>query len=154
MKETRFSSDRMYRYTLWREWYGGMGYVNFIGLNPSTADETADDPTIRRCIGYAKLWGYSGLCMTNLFAFRATDPKKMMAASDAIGPENNDYLMTAAIGADMIVAAWGAHGAWMSRGECVHKGLPTMYVLRLTKNGHPSHPLYLPKRLLPFYWKP
>ena len=80
-KTATFSECRKYRYTLWRRWDGlfASGYAMFIGLNPSTADETNDDPTIRRCIGYARDWGYGGLCMTNLFAFRATLPKNMKA---------------------------------------------------------------------------
>lgn len=69
-----FSPCGRYRYTLWREWIGGEGFVQFIGLNPSTATDTEDDPTIRRCINYAKSWGYGGMCMTNLFAYRATLP--------------------------------------------------------------------------------
>lgn len=95
-----FSEDRAFRYTLWREWDvdsltgcaddlpHGHQFAQFIGLNPSTADETRDDPTIRRCIGFAKLWGYGALCMTNLFAFRATKPRDMRQAADPIGPEN------------------------------------------------------------------
>lgn len=72
----RFSLCRRYRYDLWRRWDISKGYAMFIGLNPSTADKTADDPTIRRCIGFARSWGYGALCMTNLFAFRATDPRQ------------------------------------------------------------------------------
>ena len=78
-----FSHCRKYRYTLWRNWAGlmptGKGYAMFVGLNPSTADETNDDPTIRRCIAFAKAWGYDALCMTNIFAFRATNPMVMLA---------------------------------------------------------------------------
>ena len=115
MTDTIFSPCRTYRYALWREWIGGDGYVMFIGLNPSTADETQDDPTIRRCIAFAKAWGYGGLSMTNLFAFRATDPKKMKAVADPIGPENDAHLLRLARDAGVIVAAWGANGTHRGR---------------------------------------
>jgi hypothetical protein len=149
-----FSPCRLYRYALWRVW-GALpdevdrGYVLFIGLNPSTADETNDDATIRRCIAFAKAWGYSGLCMANLFAFRATDPADMLAAADPVGPENDDWLQRLACGASRVVAAWGVHGTHMGRAARVKEFIPNMHYLRLTKDGHPGHPLYLPKTLTP-----
>ena len=90
-----FSSCRKYRYILWRRWAVdcNANYAMFVGLNPSTADETDDDPTIRRCIRFAKSWGYSGLCMANLFAYRATDPKDMLVATGPVGVENDKYLL-------------------------------------------------------------
>ena len=100
-RQTIFSPCRRYRYTLWRAWdMFNPGYVMFIGLNPSTADEVQDDPTIRRCIGYAKEWGYGAFCMTNIFAFRATDPRVMKAQADPVGPENDKWLTECAKGAD------------------------------------------------------
>lgn len=149
MRQTIFSPCRTYRYALWREWIGGDGYVMFVGLNPSTADETQDDPTIRRCIAFAKAWGYAGLCMTNLFAFRATDPKDMRAAAEPIGPANDEHLRTLADGAGVIVAAWGANGTHLGRDVAVRKMLPALHCLALTKGGHPGHPLYLRKTLTP-----
>jgi hypothetical protein len=151
-RKTIFSPDRRHRYTLWREWIGGNGYAMFVGLNPSTADEVQDDPTIRRCIAYAKRWGYAGYCMTNIFAFRATDPRVMFAAPDPIGAENDHYLVECAKGAGIVVAAWGAHGAYMNRGAAVAQLLPDLHYLRLTKGGFPGHPLYLPSRLVPTPW--
>lgn len=121
----------------------------FVGLNPSTADETRDDPTIRRCMAFAKAWGYGGLCMTNLFSFRATDPKDMKAAADPVGPENDAHLLALAEGAGVIIAAWGANGTHKGRDKDVRKLLPTLYCLAMTKGGHPGHPLYLPKILTP-----
>lgn len=103
------SSCRLYRYDLWRKW-GDEPYCMFVGLNPSTADETQDDPTIRRCVGYAKRWNYGGLCMVNLFAFRATQPKDMMTAKDPIGPDNDRTLKTLSQGAGIVIAAWGKDG--------------------------------------------
>lgn len=140
-----------YRYTLWRKWGPG-GTCMFVGLNPSTADETEDDPTIRRCVAYATEWGYSGLCMTNLFAYRATKPADMMAADDPIGPDNDDWLRKLGSGASIVVAAWGVHGTFGGRHATVRKSLPRLHYLRLTKDGHPGHPLYLPKALTPQPW--
>ncbi len=149
-----FSPCRTYRYELWREWLGGTGYVVFVGLNPSTADETEDDPTIRRCIGYAKAWGYGALCMTNLFAYCTRWPQVMKAAPDPVGPENNKRLLTAAADAAVVVAAWGTEGTHLGRDAEVRALLPNLHFLRLTKNGHPAHPLYLPKALQPVRWEP
>lgn len=147
-----FSPCRRYRYTLWRQWLGGTGYVMFIGLNPSTADEVQDDPTVRRCINYAKAWGYGSLCMTNIFAWRATDPRDMKAQDDPVGPENDMHLRECANHASIVIAAWGTHGAHMNRGAQVRAMLPELKCLRLTKHGYPAHPLYLPKTLTPQPW--
>jgi hypothetical protein len=156
-RRTVLSADRVYRYSLWREWIGGEGYAMFIGLNPSTADETVDDPTIRRCVAYAKAWRYGALCMTNLFAFRATDPNVMARAVDPVGPENDAMLLAVANGAGVRIAAWGAHVAQgvlarRCRDTTVKSIMPAMHVLKLTKDGHPAHPLYLPKTLCPIEW--
>lgn len=151
--ETRFSDDRVYRYVLKRAWGSQFGrYVQFIGLNPSTADETQDDPTIRRCINYAKAWGYDGLVMTNIFAFRATDPRVMRAHPEPIGPANQATLIDVNWYADLSVACWGAHGEFMGRGEAVRAALKDLHVLKLTKDGHPGHPLYLRSDLSPVAW--
>jgi hypothetical protein len=123
-----FSECRTYRYMLWRRWkedkqVTGFGpdaiefdspshMVAFIGLNPSTADETQDDPTIRRCIGFAKSWGFRGMMMLNLFAFRATDPKDMKAAADPIGPDNDRHIRVASSILPQTICCWGTHGAF------------------------------------------
>jgi hypothetical protein len=154
-KSATFSRCRKYRYTLWRQWGGlfASGYAMFIGLNPSTANETVDDPTVRRCIGYARDWGYAGLCMTNLFAFRATLPEDMKAAEDPVGPDNDSVLVDVAKHqADVVVAAWGVDGAHMDRDGKVKAMIPRLHYLRLTKDGFPGHPLYLPKELNPVPW--
>ena len=142
-----------YRYSLWRQWAPGP-QVMFVGLNPSTADATLDDPTIRRCIGFARAWGYGGLMMTNLFAWRATAPRTMMAASEPVGPDNDRVLQAAYAKATLTVAAWGAHGTHGGRNNAVRALMPHMHYLRLTKEGHPGHPLYLPSGLLPMEWIP
>lgn len=139
-----FSPDRVHRYTLWREFdLANHDFVQFIGLNPSTADEVQDDPTVRRCIDFAKRWGYGALCMTNLFAFRATDPRVMKAASDPIGPENDAWLARIATGAGTVVAAWGNHGEFMGRDKAVAALLPRLACLGVTSKGFPRHPLYV-----------
>lgn len=121
----------------------------FVGLNPSTADEVEDDPTIRRCIQYAKDWGYGALCMTNIFAFRHTDPVVMKAQGDPVGPENDTALLHLAKDPGVVVAAWGNHGSHLGRGKHVTEMLANLTCLRRTKKGHPGHPLYLPKFLTP-----
>lgn len=115
----------------------------FIGLNPSTADETQDDPTIRRCINFAKAWGFSGVYMANLFAFRATDPKVMMQADDPIGRDNDAWLRTLSSSASLVVGAWGVGGSYMGRDREVCQLIGAMDCLGLTKGGHPRHPLYV-----------
>jgi hypothetical protein len=146
-----FSPCRVYRYSLWRRWSAG-DYAMFIGLNPSTADETNDDPTVRRCINFARSWGYGALCMTNIFAFRATDPADMKMVGDPVGPGNDDALNRLASGAGVVVAAWGVHGTHHGRHSAVRAMLPTLHFLRLTKDGHPGHPLYLQASLRPTRW--
>ena len=149
-RQTIFSPCRQYRYTLWRAWdMFSPRYVMFIGLNPSTADEVQDDPTIRRCIGYAKEWGYGAFCMTNIFAFRATDPRVMKTQADPVGPENDKWLTECAKGAGLIVAAWGAHGGHRARDKEVIKLVNNIMCLGTTKDGYPRHPLYLPKTAKP-----
>ena len=156
VRSARMSQCRRYRYDFWRQWGdlipGTNGYAMFVGLNPSTADETTDDPTIRRCIGFAKAWGFQGLCMTNLFAFRATAPADMMAADDPVGPDNDFVLHDIAKKAGVIVAAWGVHGVFERRDHAVRSMLPQLHYIRLTKSGHPGHPLYLPMSLKPQQW--
>ncbi len=148
----RFSDCRRYRYTLWRTWSGNPGYVMFVGLNPSTADEVRDDPTVRRCIGFAKSWGFGAMCMTNLFAFRATKPEAMKAAKDPVGPENDRHLRRVARKASLVVAAWGVHGTYLGREAVVRGKLPRLHCLGLTRDGLPKHPLYLPRGLKPALW--
>ena len=151
-KTAILSADRLYRYALWRTWGLSKGFAMFVGLNPSTADETEDDPTIRRCIAFARDWGYGGLCMTNLFAFRATQPVDMKNAQDPVGPENDDWLRKYSAKAGVVVAAWGVHGVFKNRDVVVKELLQNLHYLQLTKEGHPGHPLYLPKTLQPVPW--
>jgi len=138
-----FSDCRTWRYILWRTWDDRLPVVAFIGLNPSTADEMNDDPTVRRCCGFAKAWGFGGIYMLNLFAFRATDPKKMKEAPDPIGPENDIAISIHAFKAGKVVFCWGNHGAFMGRGKAVMEKIHPAEVFGFTKQGEPKHPLYL-----------
>ena len=147
-----FSKDRIYRYTLWRIWEK-TDYVMFIGLNPSTADETKDDPTIRRCIGFARDWGFGGLCMVNIFAYRATLPEKMKKVADPIGPMNDYYIALCSMRSELNIAAWGVHGIHKGRDEEIRDLLPSLCHLGLTKVGRPRHPLYLAKTTRPVPWR-
>ncbi len=138
-----FSPCRRYRYTLWRSWSGEPD-VAFCGLNPSTADETIDDPTIRRIIGFAKAWGYHGVVMLNAFAFRATDPKVMKAEADPVGPENDLAIRVISWDVDKVVACWGTHGSFRDRDMEISSMLcGRLYCLGTNADGSPKHPLYL-----------
>ncbi|TFD53489.1 DUF1643 domain-containing protein [Cryobacterium sp. Hh7] len=146
------SEDRTYRYRLSRVWSDGPR-ATFVMLNPSTADEYSDDPTLRRCIGFARHWGLGGLNVVNVYAFRATKPADLWTAADPIGPENNRYLEDAAANDEVLVAAWGAHAKQERVQEVLSiPGFDRLTCLRTTKRGYPSHPLYLPKELLPVPW--
>jgi hypothetical protein len=154
IKGAEFSCDRIYRYSLWRFWSNKGRFAAFVGLNPSTADEKKDDPTVRRCINYAKTWGFSGLIMLNIFAFRSTDPKKLYTLDDPVGPDNDFHIRSASNKAGITVAAWGTHGELLNRGADVTKILKHPCCLALTKAGHPKHPLYLKKDLKPVPYNP
>jgi hypothetical protein len=146
-RDATLSEDRVYRYQLVRSTgYRSQAVVNFVGLNPSTADECSDDPTVRRLIGFARRHAFGFLILTNLYAFRVTDPRALKFAADPIGPENFTYLAAAASNSQCIVPCWGAHGALQGRGREVLELLQRIGDIRvfgLTKGGEPMHPLYL-----------
>ena len=156
MSETIFSPCRKYRYSLTRV-LAPMAEPQraclFVMLNPSTADENTDDPTIRRCIGFATAWGYSRLDVVNLFALRATDPAALLSASDPVGFDNDRYIEFYARSAAMIVCAWGAHGVLNGRAlrvtKILHDAGFALKCLGLTGSGQPRHPLYLPAKTQP-----
>lgn len=152
-----FSLCRRWRYSLWRTWDETCAPVVFIGLNPSTADETQDDPTIRRCIGFARAWGGGGVVMVNIFAWRSTDPAELYKVQDNIvGPGNDNAILRNACAARFVVAAWGVHGKLHERGEIVRGLLSeagvTLHRLGTTKAGHPRHPLYMRGDAVPKVW--
>ena len=148
-KSANFSRCRTYRYALWRSWDEHKPYAMMIGLNPSTADEVEDDPTLIRCINFAKSWGYGGVCMTNLFAYRATDPNDMKAVADPVGASNNRWLTRLAKEAGIVVAAWGNDGSYLNRASQIRNKIPNLYCLKMNKSGEPAHPLYLRAELKP-----
>lgn len=147
-----FSPCRTWRYRLWRTW-DERPAVNFVCLNPSKATETDDDPTVTRLQVRARKLGFGGLVVTNLFAFRATDPSDMKAAADPVGPDNDAAIIDSAKAAGMVVAAWGNHGQHRGRAASVRKMLEQagveLHCLRVTKIGEPEHPLYLSYDLQP-----
>jgi hypothetical protein len=126
--------------------------ITLIGLNPSNADESRNDPTITREIGFAKLWGYGGLWMLNAFAFISTDPKRLKEMPDPVGPENDKFILETYCKTQKTVVVWGIHGAYLNRDEQILRMLKEVYCLGLTKDGHPRHPLRLAKntRLMRF----
>lgn len=149
-----FDRQRIYRYELWRRWSPGDRYVQFICLNPSTADETTDDPTTRKCVKFAKTWGFDAMCITNLFAFRATSPQVMMLSPDPVGFGNDRHLLRIAANASLIVCAWSRDGGFNNRAAQVCSLLNNydLYCLRITQ-VQPWHPLYLPDSTRPKLWR-
>lgn len=143
-----FSDDRKYRYKLWRIWDESKGCVMFIGLNPSTANETDTDPTITRCINFAKSWGFGGIYMTNLFAFVSTDPKKLETSGEDL-LINNRILIEVAFECDLKIFCWGSFKQTKKRAKDIIKLFPDGCCIRKTKSGNPGHPLYLPGNLKP-----
>ena len=146
-----FSPCRRWRYLLWRRWDASKPVANFLMLNPSTADEVKLDPTCSRARDYAERWGYGALIVTNIFAFRNTNPNQMKAAQDPVGPGNDAAIVKAARDSALVVCAWGNHGAFLERSSLVtallKKNRIRLHALRLNANGEPAHPLYLPSRL-------
>ncbi len=125
----------------------------FIGLNPSTADEYEDDPTVRRCIGFAKRWGFGQLILTNLFACKSKDPRALREVEDPVGPSNDEWLIHSRERADRVIAAWGNGGRFNNRDEMVLDAFPGVYCLSETKLGAPRHPLYLSYAIPPTLYR-
>ena len=150
-----FSRCRLWRYSLWRTWDEGARKLVVIGLNPSTADETINDPTIRRCIDFAKRWELGGLHMLNLFGYRATKPMDMFAADDPVGPGNRGAFDHACLLYPMplVLCAWGTHGSHkdqdMTALEWLRDAGINTQCLDVTKHGMPRHPLYIPAVTVP-----
>ena len=144
-----------YRYQLERHWDESRPQVLFIGLNPSTADASHDDPTVRRCIRFARDWGYGGLLLGNLYAFRATRPRELAAAGYPVGRGNNRALQDLASRADALVAAWGNDGHELGRDRRVMRllGRPLL-CLGTTARGAPRHPLYVRASVQPQAFAP
>ena len=151
-----YSDCERYRYLLTRVWEPAGRRALFIMLNPSTATEVQNDPTVERCERRARALGFGAFRVTNIFAWRDTDPKKMRAAADPVGPENDAAIAESCPWADRIIAAWGAHGAHLDRGarvEALLRGTGrAVHHLGLTQAGHPKHPLYIAYTRQPQPW--
>jgi hypothetical protein len=152
-----FSDDGLYRYELRRTWGDGPP-VLWLMLNPSTADAVEDDPTVRRCMRFARAWErYGGIIVCNLFALRSTDPAGLQKVDDPVGPDNDKHIDGCAQEAGLVVCAWGNHGYYKGRAmdvsrRLIHDGF-VLWCFGVSKHGcHPLHPLYLPKtsRLMQF----
>lgn len=140
------SEDNQYRYQLLRVWDETLPRILFIMLNPSTADATKDDPTIRRVISFAKSWGYGGVYVGNLFAFRSTDPKRLKYVTDPTGEDNIQHITTMFGLVDKIIYAWGNN---QTEPDWLCDLVPAPYCIELSKKGVPKHPLYLKKDTQP-----
>lgn len=148
-----YSDCLRYRYALTRVWAEGPR-ISFVMLNPSTATEVQNDPTVERCERRARAMGFGAFRVVNIFGFRATDPRDMRAAPDPIGPENDAAIIAAADWAHMILCAWGTHGAHLGRGAAVAQMLAgyDLHHLGLTQAGDPKHPLYISYAQRPEPW--
>lgn len=156
-----YSDCEAYRYLLTRVWDDEAPRALFIMLNPSTATEVQNDPTVERCERRARALGFGAFRVTNIFAYRATDPKVMRAQADPVGPENDTAIRKSLDWAggpsDRIICAWGAHGAHLDRGAAVERLLRAtgreLHHLGLTKAGAPKHPLYIAYEHQPEPWR-
>lgn len=148
-----FSRCERYRFDLFRIWDESKPKVMFVGLNPSTADATKNDPTVTRCIRYAQSWGYGGMHMMNIFAFRATDPSDMKAEPEPIGTDTDEWLLKVEQESALTLVAWGNHGAHLNRAAQVCTLLSELHCLKQNKNGYPAHPLYLKASLTPIIYQ-
>ena len=143
-----FSSCANYRYILTREWDVMKGKLMFIMLNPSTADQHVNDPTVHRCQERAMRMDFGGFIVCNIFGYKSTDPRELKNCPDPVGEANDRYILEAARIAEKIICAWGTHGLFRNRGKIVRKMLLDcdydLHCLGINKNGTPKHPLYLP----------
>lgn len=146
-----------YRLELRREWAPEKGTVNFVMLNPSIATEFKDDPTIRRCIGFARAWGFGAIVVTNLFSFRSTNPHLLKKQEDPVGPGNDEHILEVARKSQKVILAWGAHGVLKCQDLQVIQLLQNDEIeiecLGYTAEGCPQHPLYVPATRTPMPYR-
>lgn len=151
-----YSDCENYRYALTRVWDPKGNTVLFVMLNPSTATEVQNDPTVERCERRARTLGFGGFRVCNIFAWRETNPKLMRKATDPVGPGNDLAISQACTWANTLVCAWGTHGAHLERGAAVERLMRDshrpLHHLGLTKDGHPKHPLYIGYAVEPMPW--
>lgn len=145
-----FSADKKHRTFLWRRWDEKKPAILFIGLNPSTADDVDDDPTIGRCIHFAYTWGYGALHMMNLFTLVTSEPEDLLTTTTPNCVAGYDaHLWNVGRFSARIIFCWGAFKEARERSKQVIKMFPKAHCLRLTKHGHPWHPLYMPEEATP-----
>jgi hypothetical protein len=132
-----------YRYTLTRVWDANKAQVAFVMLNPSVADGQQDDPTIRKCVGFAQRWGYGSLGVVNMYAWRATSPKDLDLTENPVGKKNDAYIERVVQNSSCVIAAWGAHAKEPTRLQEMLSLIGNAFCLGRTKNGSPRHPLYV-----------
>jgi len=149
IRRASFSRCGQYRYALWREWDSTLPQVLFIGLNPATADAEKEDNTMRRCLYYAKSWGYGSMAVGNLFAFRTTWPTELKKAPDPVGKYNDRWLGKLSVNANLVVAMWGNDGSFLGRAGKVIRRFPDLHCFKLTAQGQPHHTRGLPNGLKP-----
>jgi hypothetical protein len=151
-----FSEDRRFRYLLWRT-FGEGPAVAYVLLNPSTADEARNDPTVERCVRRGLTMDYAKVLVTNIFALRSTDPGELYRAQDPVGPENDRAIVQATRRAHLVICGWGNHGEFRGRGSEVLKLLQAAGVaphcLTVTRSGQPGHPLYVGYNVQPRRWE-
>lgn len=148
-----FSACRTYRYKLWRRWNTAKPHLACICLNPSTADEVDNDPTVKRLIRRAMAYGAGGLVLANLYAYRSTDPDVLPTVDDPVGPENDTAILDACRDAMFVLCGWGKNGTLLNRAAQVlsllrQNGITPM-CLATNTDGSPTHPLYLSYELKP-----
>lgn len=150
-KDAIISSCGKYRYFLSRVVGNSEKILTFIMLNPSTANAIDDDPTIRRCLSFCTSLGYGILHVVNLFAYRSTNPSELLIVENPVGKENLDFIKNVVQNSDMTICAWGTKGSIKNQDKFIINFLKNfdLYALKITKNGHPSHPLYLKSDLKP-----
>jgi hypothetical protein len=151
-----FDPTRTYRFRLSRIWDPDAAVVAFVMLNPSTADAHRLDPTVRRCVGFARSWGFGGLEVVNLFAYRATDPAELVGCPEPVGRGNDLVVLDAATRSDLVVVAWGTRGSHGDRAAAITALLDgrsvAMRALGKTRSGQPRHPLYVRADVRPTPW--
>lgn len=153
-----YSDCETYRYALTRVWDDSLPHLLYVMLNPSKATEAQNDPTIERCQRRATQLGFGGFCATNIFALRETDPMAMRRHPAPEGPDNSAIVLREAAAADLILCAWGTHGAHLNQGPSLEAQLRAagheLHALGLSKDGHPRHPLYVRYAAQPELWQP
>lgn len=153
--EALYSDCGAYRYRLSRAWADGPR-IAFILLNPSTASEFRNDPTVARCEGRARRGGFGGFDVINLFAFRATRPEDLRTAAEPVGAANTETVLAVSRAAATVVCGWGLHGAHLGQGAAMRGLLAArgirLWHLGLTRDHHPRHPLYVANAVQPLPW--